>query len=1389
MANLETSIRIRIDKKEGETHLAAFRQAFDEAMRGMGKSAAEIDAFGQLAADIEAGKVKVDELDTETKELATTWQKLAHEAADKDLLGLAHQQAAQREIHETRDAFEQLAQTETQAGKAIRTDSADTAAALDGMADKSRDLAASFRDAKGAFLTLGASAAGLTAAAGRAIEFESAMADVAKVVDGSEEQIAALGSRIKELSGTIPLASGELAQIAAAGGQLGVPIEKLETFIELAAQMSTAFGMSADEAGQAVAKLSNVFALPLEKVGELGDAINVLGNTTAAREADIVNVLTRIGGTARQFGLTAEQAAALGASMLSLGVSSDVAGTGINALLSKLQTANVQGADFQNALLQMGVSAEQLAADIRANPQQALTEFLRNLDQLDQASRAEILSRLFGTEYQDDIARLLGGLEGYEAALGRVSDKAQTAGAMQREFATRMETTEEQLKLLKNGIENIAINLGSIFLPAIRAAASVLGDVAQGIAAVVEKNPAIAGTVSVLGTLLASTSALKAVFLALRVVGVKSLTDIAATVKGLFTPLGALAAQSSKTAVAMRAAGHMAMAGWIGWNIGTALREQFLEVELAGIDLAEGLTKIVARAQFAWEAMKAPFTDDTIEDATRRLESELANIEQTYGEIAQAAIEARNKQTAAADDAAAAAAQTGEAAAEAGAQAEAGMQGAAGAAQRLAVALTGTAAAGKGAADTIATAFGSLDLGSADAVKALDTALAKIGDRAQETGQALTAFFAQADGGKLAQFQNQLAAAFDTGSISAERFAQLNDSVLAASFRRLGLNADEALGRIRPAASDAIAAFQLLADSLAGAPDSAEAKARALAQAGGEIAASFKSRAELDQFRAAVEGLADAQKITAEQAAQLRTAIDDQQTALERAAAAPSNLARAYETLGITASTELVRIAGEQKRAFDTLREARAPLADVQTGFMAYAKTAIEAHHGVADAALVAQAESLGLKDAVLQLEQSALTSSAAYLQLQNRMEQLTDTARREGETLTRNAEAATQAARTALELAKAKGDENEIRRASIAMYEAEVQQAQAVAQAKVLEANAAAEKVNMLTLELTADGQLTEAERQLIAEAQRVADVKRDEAVAAQQAAKAKEADTDASNKTAAAHDKAASAAESSAGAQVISWQNIARAGRITADELNQYADAIQGAWMRTKDLITSKSLYFNAQGVGQKIQDEMRAAIAMAKSVDNAIASLQSGHATLRDLQQSAGIARDAVGKVGDERLNALRSALQDAQNRMRELSDTARDALGSVRDELDQLRGNTEALEKRRGEEKLRELQAQLKEAQAQGNTQAVSDLSEAIRLQRELNAEKLKAAREEKAERNRDTRNTGSASAGSASGGGVQTVRTVNVNLGGRTVRVLEGDDDNLLAALEAAQRKG
>lgn len=334
-------------------------------------------------------------------------------------------------------------------------------------------------------------AGGLAFAAKEAMKFETAMAGVKKVAEGTDEQYAQLSDELKKMGAELGISAAEMADLAAAGGQLGIPIEKLSEFTAIASKMSVAFGMTAEEAGNAAATIANVFQLPIGEVEKLGDAINVLGNNTAAREKDIVAAMARIGGTAKQFGLVADEAAALADAFIALGKPPEVAATAINAMLQKLQTAQSQGKDFQAALEGIGTSADEMAANIAANPQQALTDFLHKLEGLDKQSRALTLSQLFGTEYSDDIALLVGSLGEYEKALGLVADKGQVVGAMQKEVANAMSTSEAQIAKAKQEIINVAIEVGEKLLPLVSLLASTAGSVASAIGAITEEFPAL----------------------------------------------------------------------------------------------------------------------------------------------------------------------------------------------------------------------------------------------------------------------------------------------------------------------------------------------------------------------------------------------------------------------------------------------------------------------------------------------------------------------------------------------------------------------------------------------------------------------------------------------------------------------------------------------------------------------------------------------------------------------------------------------------------------------------------------------------------------------------------------------------------------------------------
>lgn len=95
------------------------------------------------------------------------------------------------------------------------------------------------------------------------------------------------------------MSANELAKIAASGGQLGIARQDIAAFTETIAKMSVALDMSAEQAGDSMAKLANVYKIPIAQIDKLGDAINHLSNSSPAKTSDIVNTLGRVGGVAK----------------------------------------------------------------------------------------------------------------------------------------------------------------------------------------------------------------------------------------------------------------------------------------------------------------------------------------------------------------------------------------------------------------------------------------------------------------------------------------------------------------------------------------------------------------------------------------------------------------------------------------------------------------------------------------------------------------------------------------------------------------------------------------------------------------------------------------------------------------------------------------------------------------------------------------------------------------------------------------------------------------------------------------------------------------------------------------------------------------------------------
>ena len=464
-------------------------------------------SVGGAVAGIKSVKSSLDVLDKTVKGLAAR-QSLLGETLQNPL------RMSRKRVGELRREYDQLGQTIAKINRK-RSLVADLQQQKQAHYDRRRAIKDEFWGAAGAV-------AGVAFPVKLAVEFESAMADVKKVVDfDTPKQFKEMEQDILRLTRTIPMAGTELAKITASGGQLGVARKDLPKFTETIAKMSVAFDMAADQAGDSMAKLANVYQIPIDQIGKLGDAVNHLSNSSPAKAGDIINTLGRVGGVAKQFGLTEIQTTSLSNAFISLGKTPEIAGTAINGMLTKLMTADKQGAKFQKALKNMGMESKDLKKAIKENGEQALMDFLKQVGKLPKENQMGALVDLFGLEYADDVAVLVGGLETYKKSIDELKKTSKDGkpafiGSMDKEFSARSATTANNWQIFKNSLTEIGITAGSVLLPALNQLMTTIRPIINSFADWASKNPEV---VSAFVHLAAGFAALKVGGLMFRFVG------------------------------------------------------------------------------------------------------------------------------------------------------------------------------------------------------------------------------------------------------------------------------------------------------------------------------------------------------------------------------------------------------------------------------------------------------------------------------------------------------------------------------------------------------------------------------------------------------------------------------------------------------------------------------------------------------------------------------------------------------------------------------------------------------------------------------------------------------------------------------------------------------
>lgn len=332
----------------------------------------------------------------------------------------------------------------------------------------------------GSALTKGVTApivAGAGIALKAAIDYESAFAGVKKTVDGTPQQFEKLSASIRNMAKEMPASATEIAAVAEAAGQLGVPIGSIEGFTKTMINLGVSTNLSAEEAATSIAKIGNIMQVSGDDLdswsAKFGATVVGLGNNFATTESDIVNMANRLAASGKIAGLTTPEILGLSTAMSSVGIEAEAGGTAMTQTLTGISKAVSEGGEQLRIYADTaGVTAEQFAEKWRTKPAEALQDFIKGLGKASESGKDtnKILEQLGLTGIrQSNMLKSLGlAAETMGKAVGLANSEWEKGTALTDEANKRYETMQSKLQMLKNQLTDVAIEFGGPLLDALK---------------------------------------------------------------------------------------------------------------------------------------------------------------------------------------------------------------------------------------------------------------------------------------------------------------------------------------------------------------------------------------------------------------------------------------------------------------------------------------------------------------------------------------------------------------------------------------------------------------------------------------------------------------------------------------------------------------------------------------------------------------------------------------------------------------------------------------------------------------------------------------------------------------------------------------------------------
>ena len=336
-------------------------------------------------------------------------------------------------------------------------------------------------------------------------DYDDAMSHLSRTSGLTGKDLEAMKTSIANMSNELGLSEADVAGIAASVAAYGISgVDDLSEVTKAAAQMQVAFeGVSAEDAAASLAKFGSITGLSMKDASKLGSCLGALENNSKAMAGQIMEVNNRIGGMGAAVGMTAADISAWSTTLISGGMSAELAGSNFTKFQGELSAACSKGGEAVQGFADVaGMSADEFIQLYKTDATGATEAFLQGLNNIQKGGGSVVSTLedlgLSGTEQVRMMQVLMAAADGtgkemsdLQKYMSIANDEFYRGKALQEEFDEASKTIGFALQKVKAELEDTGKAFAVALAPAITDAADKFTEWLGKVQTFVQEHPKV----------------------------------------------------------------------------------------------------------------------------------------------------------------------------------------------------------------------------------------------------------------------------------------------------------------------------------------------------------------------------------------------------------------------------------------------------------------------------------------------------------------------------------------------------------------------------------------------------------------------------------------------------------------------------------------------------------------------------------------------------------------------------------------------------------------------------------------------------------------------------------------------------------------------------------